>query len=97
MSIETETILAIAKLLEKEMRALEGDMILQKIAMDDMVDEFETKGVKDFTLSLINQIEKKAEFMRSMYKKEVMFDAYTKVADLIEKFFKEKNNENNNK
>ena len=98
MSREKELIVAIGKLLEKEMRALEGDAILCQMQLDEMEKEsiefdltrfFAEKDGLAFTKYIANKLEKKMSFMKSYYEQEGKYAAYNKISELMEKFLKD--------
>jgi hypothetical protein len=98
MSREKELIVAIGKLLEKEMRALEGDAILCQMQLDQMEKEsieldlssllLEKDGFA-FTKYIADKLEKKMSFMKYYYEQEGKYAAYNKISELMEKFLKD--------
>jgi hypothetical protein len=94
MSKEKELIVAIGKLLEKEMRALEGDAILSEMQLDGMKKdslEFNLDDFKDgfsFAKYMMDILDARMSFMKSFGEQEGKYYAYSKVSDLIQKFLK---------
>ena len=92
MSRERELVVAIGKLLEKEMRLLEGDAILSQMQLDEIEKDgldFDPEDFKDglsFTKFIFNKLEKKMSFIKSYYEQEGKYQAYNKVSELMEKF-----------
>lgn len=87
MENEKELIVALIKLLESEMRIIEGDIILQQmqtkeIENTNVIDIFDINNFDSF----MKAIDTKMKFIRSFYQKEGMYEAYSKVCELIEKY-----------
>lgn len=98
MSKEKELIVAIGKLLEKEMRALEGDAKLSEMQLDGNSIahflarlEFNLDDFKDgfsFATYMMDKLDARMSFMKSFGEQEGKYYAYSKVSNLIQKILK---------
>ena len=86
MENEKELIIALIKLLESEMRVIEGDIILEQVQNKEEEDiVFNILDINSFN-SLMKAIDTKINKIKSFHQKEGMYEAYSKVCELIEKF-----------